>query len=481
MSRMIFKYAVKQRKRRPLATILIIFQFAAITLLIGMILEKASGYFVTSNLIKEVCKGDSYFLQYDISYAMELSDRLFELNNQSTEELQPYADKLDNGEITQEEYDSIFSELSEKKDKIIEEENLDEYLDPLDISDLPHIRKKYTYYYSNLIYDDNDYINFLSTDYCNDLNFRMKEGRWLSEAEQSDDYINLVVFSGNGYKVGDVINIKLETHSSKGDISASDIDLKGKIVGLIDYSYYRNVMERTSVESNDYLSLDSMLRWQSYHAYAEYSPDLVQSVTQKYEVYFTPEIQSVKLKEDITEEEKDEFFSAATSKKYQYTDLNKSYQNTYIRDKKDFQNDMVFLTIASLIAVISLIGMSALSVSKEIKTYSIYCLNGMTRKQCIGINAVYICLLVIISVCIAFAVKFIYGYLNYFKMYTDISAFRSEAVAKEFVRLSDYFSIGWTEAVAVIILLCVSFISAMIIPYITLKKLDIIQNIKENG
>ena len=170
------------------------------------------------------------------------------------------------------------------------------------------------------------------------------------------------------------------------------------------------------------------------------------------------------------EEEKDEFFSTSTSKKYQYTDLNRSYQNTYIRDKKDFQNDMVFLTIASLIAVISLIGMSALSVSKEIKTYSIYCLNGMTRKQCIGINAVYICLLVIISVCIAFVVKFIYGYLNYFKMYTDISAFRSEAVAKEFVRLSDYFSIGWTEAVAVIILLCVSFISAMIITYITLKK-----------
>ena len=37
---MIFKYAVKQLKRRPFMTILILFQFAVITLLISMILTK---------------------------------------------------------------------------------------------------------------------------------------------------------------------------------------------------------------------------------------------------------------------------------------------------------------------------------------------------------------------------------------------------------------------------------------------------------
>ncbi|WP_164489131.1 ABC transporter permease [Ruminococcus sp. Marseille-P6503] len=479
---MTLKYAAKQLKRRPLATILVIFQFAVTTLLIGMILEKASGYFVTSSLIKDVCLGDSYYLQYDISYQVELDDRLFELSCEFDEELQPYADKLDNGEITREEYDSVLAELNEKYDKIREEENLNECFDPIDVSDLPYVEKNYAFYYTNLICG-NDYIKCLSSDYCSGLNFKMKEGRWLSEAKKSDDYINLVMFSGNeyGYKVGDVVDIKLETYISKGNMGIANLDLKGKIVGLIDYSHYKEVVEHGSFESSDYLSLDDLLPIKSYDVFAEYSPDLFKSISEKY--VFEPDrfAQSVKLKENITEEEKNEFFSAATSKKYQYTDLNQAYQNTYIRDKKNMRNDMVFLTIASLIAIVSLIGISALSVSKEIKTYSIYCLNGMTRKQCIGINAAYISLLALISVCIAFAVKFIYGYLNYFKMYTDISAFRSEAVAKETVRLSYYFSVGSTEAAAVIILLCVAFASAMIIPYITLKKLDIIQNIKENG
>ncbi|GAB5082903.1 hypothetical protein Osc1_20790 [Hominimerdicola sp. 21CYCFAH17_S] len=479
---MILKYAFKQLRRYPFATILIIFQYAAITLLIGMILTKVNSYFVTSNLIKEVCRGDSYYLQYDVSYAMELDERLFDLSNELDKKLQPYADKLDNGEITQDEYDNVHSELTEKNNKIIEEENLDECFDPIDISDLPYVEENYAFYYTSLICG-NDYIKCLSSDYCSGLNFRMKEGRWLSEAKKSDDYINLVMFSGNeyGYKVGDIIDIKLETHISKGNMDIINLDLKGKIVGLIDYSHYKEVMDHRSFESSDYLSLDDLLPINSYYVFAEYSPDLFKSISKKY--VFDPGMftQSVKLKENITEEEKAEFFSAATSKKYQYTDLNQAYQNTYIRDKKNLQNDMVFLTIAALIAVISLIGMSALSVSKEIKTYSIYCLNGMTRKQCIGINAAYISLLVLISVCIAFAVKFIYGYLNYFKMYTDISNYRTEAVAKESVLLRDYFSIGSAEASAVIILLCVAFLSAMIIPYITLKKLDIIQNIKENG
>ncbi len=100
---MIFKYAVKQLKRRPFMTILILFQFAVITLLISMILTKISSYFVTSNLIKKICEGDSYYIQYDISYSIEKDDRAGELSNAFDAEFQPYLDKLNNQEITQEE------------------------------------------------------------------------------------------------------------------------------------------------------------------------------------------------------------------------------------------------------------------------------------------------------------------------------------------------------------------------------------------
>ena len=93
---MIFKYAVKQLKRRPFMTILILFQFAVITLLISMILTKISSYFVTSNLIKKICEGDSY-------YSIEKDDRAGELSNAFDAEFQPYLDKLNNQEITQEE------------------------------------------------------------------------------------------------------------------------------------------------------------------------------------------------------------------------------------------------------------------------------------------------------------------------------------------------------------------------------------------
>ena len=122
---MIFKYAVKQLKRRPFMTILILFQFAVITLLISMILTKISSYFVTSNLIKKICEGDSYYIQYDISYSIEKDDRAGELSNAFDAEFQPYLDKLNNQEITQEELEKKYKELDKKYDKIRKEENLD--------------------------------------------------------------------------------------------------------------------------------------------------------------------------------------------------------------------------------------------------------------------------------------------------------------------------------------------------------------------
>ena len=274
---MIFKYAVKQLKRRPFMTILVLFQFAVITLLISMILTKINSYFVTSNLIKKVCEGDSYYIKYDISYSIEKDDRIYELSNDYEAEIQPYLDKLNNQEITQEELEKKYKELDKKYDKIFKEENLDECSAPPDISKLPYVGKIYAYYDSTLTYTPDDLITLLSTDYINDLNFKMQSGNWLSDVEQTDDHLNLVAFSGSNYNVGDVIDI------SMGDVDGA---VKGKIVGLADYSYYKEICEHGAFETDDYLSLDNMLQFNSATIFAEYSPVFFEEKAKKYDFFF---------------------------------------------------------------------------------------------------------------------------------------------------------------------------------------------------
>ena len=79
--------------------------------------------------------------------------------------------------------------------------------------------------YPNYLMEGKYLITLLSTDYINDLNFKMQSGNWLSDAEQTDDYLNLVAFSSSNYNIGDVIDV------SMGDVDGA---IKGKIVGLAD-------------------------------------------------------------------------------------------------------------------------------------------------------------------------------------------------------------------------------------------------------
>lgn len=475
---MILKYALKQLKKRPFMTILILFQFAAITILISMIISKMQGYFVTSNLVKKVCTKNSYKVNYDVNYSVEIDDRTYELIDEMNKELEPYEKKMDNGEITEEEYYKMQRKLNKKYDKIMEDEGLYECDKPIDTSDLPYVQKNYIDYSSNIIINEDNKTNadVISSDLCDDLDFKMKEGCWLTDAKQTDGYINIVGFTGGNYNVGDVVDIYIYKENKTHDIYNVKTSLKGRIVGLIDYSYYKKTLEKSSGGYTDFVGFDDFLSASdSDFVFIEYTNILSKNKDMWFEPFYT----SVKLKDNITDTERKEFFAKATEKKYQCDTLYKAYENSYSRDMKKFKNDLIFLVIASLIAIISLIGMSALSVSKEIKTYSIFCLNGMTRKQCIGINAVYVCILVFISTIIAFLIKLGYSYIEYQK-YLESSSDRiakiGEAAKESF---SKYFSVDSAQIMAVIILFCIACLSAMVIPYITLKKLNIIQNIKE--
>lgn len=113
----------------------------------------------------------------------------------------------------------------------------------------------------------------------------------LSDAEQTDDYLNLVAFSSSNYNIGDVIDV------SMGDVDGA---IKGKIVGLADYSYYKEICEHGSFETDNYLSLDNMLQFNSATIFAEYSPDFFEEKAKKYFFFLEPFSQSVKLKDDIT-------------------------------------------------------------------------------------------------------------------------------------------------------------------------------------
>lgn len=472
---MFFKYGIKQIKRRPFMNLLILFQFVSSVLLILMVIVKINGYFVVSNTIKNICSENCYRITYDAKYQLELDDKVHKMVNEFYDKYEHYAQQYQNNEISKAEYEEKYLKPMRKLSKKIEQENLNECFYPPDISLLPYIKETY-YFKDGNIHTVNEMTSlaYLNKEYIDKLNFRMEDGIWLSKVKNDDNnYINAVAFSGQGYRIGDVIDL-YQTIPKKNNLQYKDIktEYKCKIVGLIDYSYYRQIIEHGTIENDNYLSFDSILQLSTYSLIIEYdeSKPLFKDSNTSTQVF----LEMSKLNDDITDEQLQEFFSVASKNKYKPIDMKAAYKNTYMRDKKNFQNDMIFLIMASLIAIVCLVGVSALSVSREIKTYSIYILCGMTKKQCIGINAVYISMLITTSAVIAILIKLALAFSKYYKMYT--SAFNNT-----YIKFSDFFIIGKIEIITIIVLLVISFISAMIIPYITLKRLQVITNIKENA
>lgn len=462
--------------------VLVIFQFAAIILLIYIIYEQSQDYFVATRTIKNVCTENCYYIKHDDAYSTELSDRQYEYTEQVHEQIESYQQKLNDGEITEEEFDAISKTLWDECDKKIEEENLDYYDDPIDAELFPYVKEVYRFDYVNAFdaKEGGSWISMLSKSYADKLNIRMASGEWISQTKATDEYLGCVALTGSGYSVGDIIDLCSMEEEINEDgryiFNNIPLDFKAKIIGLIDAPYYDYAMKHGSL-TDRYLDIALFLPLNDSSLYAVYNPDdpkLSSDLTDG-ERY----CQMVTLDDNITEEQRSEFLSAVTDKKYEAINMKTTYENTYARDKKDFMNDIVFLSVAAGIAIVCLIGTSALTVSKELKTYSIYCLCGMTKKQCVGINAVYIGISIIISSLIAFGIKLTMSYLEYMNVYNMVSMYDSPRDAADYIKFSSYFSFGINEIILTFVLLVVAFASAMVIPYITLQKLQPVQILKE--
>ena len=258
---------------------------------------------------------------------------------------------------------------------------------------------------------------------------------------------------------------------------------KGRIIGII----YKNVNEENygnSIQRNDMLSVDEILSFQETDFFAVYPED---SEFLKSDELFECETGTimVTLKDDLTNDERKEFLSTVAKEHYTADSLKEFYDRTYNHDLKLFKNDIVFLTLAFMIAVVAIIGVSVLNIAKERRPYSIYCLYGMTTKDCTLINAIYTMMILLVSGTISLIVKAVSAYREYaddFEIYERVRReFEAEGLPfiNKTIKYSDYFRLQPSYIWLLAGLFVVSFICSMIVPYLSLKKLDIVSEIKQ--
>ena len=482
MRAVLFKYGLKQFARRPFASILLLFMFAAIILLIDFTLIKLDGYFRGSELIHDLCKEDCYKLSTDDTYSKIRSDLLNEAYDRIfKDEIEfydtDYDEMIENGEITEEEVEKIQKEFADKHWKLFEEyekeeEKIKEKYPAPDYSKLPYVEC----YYSEIVQliDENEdhFVSILSDDYIDALNIRMKDGIWLSDAPKDEGYIPLVVSSESEYMLGDTIEFYNSTVPGR---TGNDKTIEGKVVGIADMEFYEDEFSHGGgaykyVQARDIVpSIDKHTMCGSYTKEISdmFGFELSEKIT----------AEAIKLKDGITDEERKEFFKAAADNYIGLYSLNTTYENKYNKEMKKYKNDLVYISLSFLMAIIALIGISAINTSRELKVYSIYCIHGMTRRQCIGINAVYVTMLMAGSTFIAICVKAAMALSEYRK---EIESYEEYDEMLSKISYFDYFNISPLEAAAIVLLLITSIAASMIIPFTALRKLNVLSTLKEN-
>lgn len=480
------RYAIKQICKRPFINAIVVCQFTAVIMLSALMIQKLNTYFLASGMIKEICDENSYRLEINKDYSRWYVDETARISEKYDEISDELNEKLNSGEIDDDTFEKIWKEqITEPKKKELSEAGLDDEVTVVDTGKLPYIKKEYVEYWCNIGIKTGgssyESVNLLSRSYAEDLNIKTVYGKWLNEEDPDDEYIDLVACSDMGHSIGDIVDLKI----TNGDLlDPVEHDLcKGRIIGII----YKNVNEENygkSVQRNDMLSVDEILSFQGTDFFAVYPEDDQRLKTND---MFELEKGSiiVTLKEDLSDDERKEFLSTAAKEHYTADSLKEFYDRTYNHDLKLFKNDIVFLTLAFMIAVVAIIGVSVLNIAKERRPYSIYCLYGMTTKDCTLINAIYTMMILLVSGTISLIVKAVSAYREYaddFEIYERIrSEFEAEGIPfiNKTIKFSDYFRLQPSYLWLLTGLFVVSFICSMIVPYLSLKKLDIVSEIKQ--
>ena len=473
---MYFKLALYQLKKRPFVNLVVICQFVIAIYLICLIAARLPTYFTGTRIIGGACKGESYYIYADFGYEEYISDKQMEIYDKYDEPFEALREKLENNKISEEEFNTARKEMYDEEQKELSEY---QYVN-INPRALPHIQKDSYVGYSN--FKDPKYGNriyLISKDLSDSIKFNMKSGKWLSNVKSSNEYINMVAFKASNYSVGDIVDLQytyLEYDEELGHYHEVKKPVaKGKIVGVINDNYNIDMgWSRGNTDNGVTASLEDFLDDDCNALITVYEPsNELYDGLELAEYLNTNHIFT--LKDNATEEQINEFKKACTENHYSFYSVKNSYDYTYLKEKESFRNDIIFLISASLLSIVALIGISALGVSREVKNYSIYYLNGMSWKGCMKINIVFMSIIIAVSTVISALIKLYYAvqeYLNALEIEKESIRIMRE-MEIEFVsriKLSNYFYYSKGEIIAMLIVVTVAFVSSLIIPYITFKK-----------
>lgn len=484
---MIFKTVLKQIKRRPAANLLAICQFALSLFFISLVVCNISGYFTVTRIYKNCCSENSFYVSEDINYSEYIMDKQYEIYESYEEMFSLMQDDFELGNITEEELEAQRVKIHQE-----ETEELAKYdFTEVNIEQLPFVQSDlYFSELGKLQSDSETEIKIMSRDFAEKINLNMKSGKKLSEIHNSEDKVMLAAFNGSGYKIGDTVKLYYSeiAYDENGFSYEKKSDApEGVIVGIIDEQFAPSLNISTSVnrEDSDEFDIDNLLDGKNELPLITVTSE-GEPLYEKIDPVSSESGHIVILNDDLTSEELEEFKTACNNNHLSYISLNASYISKKNAEYRSFRNNIVLLSAAVLISIIGLLGVTALSVTEDLRTYGIYYILGMTKKKCILVNALYIAVTLGAATIISAVIKFCTSLIEYLKYKELVDKFNAIISSADYtgssyqrVSIRDYFYYSKAEISVIGIVLLLTFVTSIIIPYIYLRKMQPVEIFRE--
>lgn len=478
---MIFKTVFRQFKRRPVASLLAVCQFTLSLYFISLVVFNISGYFTVTRIYKNCCGENSFYVNNDANYSKYITDKQDEIYETYDEMYSELQSEFELGNITEEEFEAQRVEINKEESEKLAEFDFPE----LDVEKLPFVKNDL--YFSDatkLQSDSKTKLAVMSRDFAEKINYNMKSGKKLSEMKNSEDSVMLAAFNGSAYKIGDTV--KLYYSEVAYDENGFPYEKKseapdGIIVGIIDEQLAPslNVSSSLNREDSDKFDIEELLDGKNEFPFitvtAEGEP-LYENILYSESGYG----HIVILKDDISPEKIEEFKTACNDNHLSYVSLYDSYLSKKNAEYRSFRNNVVLLAAAVLISMIGLLGITALSVTEDMRIYGIYYIFGMTKKKCVAANALYIAFTLGAAAVFSAVIKFCTS-LNRYMQQKELVDEINAMVGADYMKISlwDYFYYSKSEIAVVGIVLLLAFVTSMIIPYLSLRKMQPVEILRE--
>ncbi len=493
---MYFRYSLKQLFRRPFINALVLLQLIAVMILSSFMAKQLSTYFTATKTLKNIIGSDCYKISISREYSDWFSKKREEINKKYDPITEELSEKFNSGQIDMKTFEKLSDEkITYNKERDYKEAGVDFDAEntEIDLSGIPHIKNVFSINDINVSVSDKvggESIRYISEDYADNINWKMLSGKWLSDADISDDEVAIVAYNIPGEYVGHTIDLYTEKHIP-GKGPEYNKACKGKVVGIIDHRYYADYENLNHLGFNQ-LDLGELLTAGTDTLY--YAVDNEKNrklMSNGGELSTKMDWVIVRLDEGLSDAQREEFLSKLGEKYLTAVDMKQEYDNTYNLDLKKFKNDIVFLILAFMIALVSIIAVSVLNTSREMKTYAIYCLSGMTAKDCVKINAIYSFIMLVSSFIVSFIIRIIIHIPAYLQELKEIDAAKErmanygyEIIGDQYERTTSFFkdfNFSYMHLIIIAVLFLTAFICSMLVPYRSLRKMDIIKEIKQRS